>query len=173
MPFVAIGALAPTLAAMAHLGVLHTDPAILRHSAAHLDHPQRVPGARSGPRKVRQRLDILVPHDLGNRNRRSGLIRDCRLLIEPLLDPGQGRQDLTQCRGAFRRVVPIAVQGRLETLCAIEERCSCVTSDLRQPPPLLTGNHAQRLVQGVSQEVVGILDPASAPQRATANTARG
>src|SRR5262249_49562964 len=43
---------------------------------------------------------------------------------------------------------------------------SCFRRNFRQPPPLLTSDHAQGLAQSVAQQIIGILDATSSPQRA-------
>ena len=88
-----------------------------------------------------------------------------RLLAGIGLHRFEGRQDDGQRLGAFHRLVPVQVQRRFQTTTA-EERRARLLGHGRQPPPLLTCDHAQGLAQSVAQKVIRVFDPARTPQRA-------
>ena len=80
------------------------------------------------------------------------------------VDGGHLSQHQAQGLLTSARVIPIQVQRRLQAR-AVEQAGAGLLRHVRQLPPLLASNHAQSLAQGVPQKIVGIFDPASAPQR--------
>ncbi len=150
----AIEAAPLALAPVAHLGIVEADPAIGSHALA-----QRRLALRCD-------RDILELH-LGSR--RQGyqhgrcLEHHLRLCLQIAMELGQGVEHTAQGNRTGVRVVPVQVKRRLER--AVQRQPNVgVGRRRRQPPPLLAGNHAQRLPQYVAQKVIGVFDPTSAPQ---------
>ena len=153
MPLVAIDPLAAALAPMAHLRVFEQ----MRRSGA-------TPARSAARRRGRARHPGPAP---GARRPGSPARRAPRPLGAPpaLLHRVQGREQRRERLRPRGGVVPVQIERRFQAG-ASDQRRPGVRRHLRQPPPLLAREHAQRLPQGVAQQVIGVFDPPGAPQRA-------
>jgi hypothetical protein len=158
VPLVAVHQVAAALAAVAHLRVLDGDPPVAGHALAQ---------HRWLP--VAQRHVLVTDLPGGGKRRIDPRDRRHRLPRHEPFDRLQEAEHHPQRPIAGGRVVPVAVQRRLRARPAKGWHARLGghrrhPSSPRQPPPLLPRDDAQRLAQGVTQQVDGVLHPPRAPQ---------
>jgi hypothetical protein len=150
---------AAAFSAVAHPRVLDADPPVLGDPT-----PQR-------RRLAVSQLHVLIA-DLPGRPQRPLDPRAGELVVvHEALHLLQRRKHHAQRLVAGRRVVPVAVQRRLQARGTKQPHAGLVghrgdALPPRQPPPLLPRDDAQRLAQGVTQQVDGVLHPTRPPQGA-------
>src|ERR671910_162573 len=125
------------LAGVTHLRVFHRNEPFARYAA---DQFGRLP---------RRLLHVLLAHAPGDPDLRLSFAS--RSTLQILLHGIECLQYPPERHRPLLRIVPIAVQSRLEASRVRDHRRPGLLSHLRQPPPLLARDHAQRFLQGVSQ----------------------
>src|SRR5918994_694474 len=123
--------------AVTHLRVFHRNEPFARYAA---DQFGRLP---------RRLLHVLLAHAPGDPDLRLSFAS--RSTLQILLHGIECLQYPPERHRPLLRIVPIAVQSRLEASRVRDHRRPGLLSPLRQPPPLLARDHAQRFLQGVSQ----------------------
>src|SRR2546428_2293862 len=130
MPLVAIYPHAATLAPMTHLAIFDTDAPIFGDAFA-----------QAGGTSLRD-LYILLLDELRRCQAllNHGSVTARRLGVQPPFDSVEHPQHDRQGPCLLPWIIPIQVQGRLQTR-PTQQPSACFLGYLRQPPPLLTGNH--------------------------------